>query len=241
VVVLILFILGFLCRRRRQRVSHASLSSLDYPQAREGSAPHSEMSSLLRSMQGLGRRSYPSVTVFIDVETEQHPIVDPVPILDWSSSVSSLSVTPIRPQVIPRVPVPDPFADPAVPDPFADPVADPPVPDPVADPSVPDPFADPPALVPTPEGEVPSRLSKASSYDAPDVRASVTSSNVCAFFCLLLKVTTNCFLERLGVPCELDSAARQKLSCLKWVFERLWCDARQFLRHSRTVVTEARF
>jgi hypothetical protein len=47
--------------------------------------------------------------------------------------------------------------------------------------SVPDPFADPPALVSTPEGELPSRLSKASSYDMHDPRASVTSSNVRLF------------------------------------------------------------
>ncbi|KAH9973367.1 hypothetical protein BGW80DRAFT_1310428 [Lactifluus volemus] len=76
----------------------------------------------------------------------------------------------------------DPFADPVpMPDePFnASPVlVVPPLTREVYDVSVPDPFVDPPALVATSEEELPSRLSKASSYDVPNPRASVTSSNV---------------------------------------------------------------
>ena len=82
-------------------------------------------------------------------------------------------------------PAHDPFADPVpMPDePFnASPaLVVPPLSREVYDVSVPDPFVDPPALVATPEEELPSRLSKASSYDAPDPRASVTSSNVRLF------------------------------------------------------------
>jgi hypothetical protein len=79
----------------------------------------------------------------------------------------------------------DPFADPVpMPDePFnASPVlVVPPLTREVYDVSVPDPFVDPPALVATSEEELPSRLSKASSYDVPNPRASVTSSNVRLF------------------------------------------------------------
>jgi hypothetical protein len=82
-------------------------------------------------------------------------------------------------------PAHDPFADPVpMPDePFdASPaLVVPPLVQEVDDVSVPDPFADPPALVATSEEELPSRLSKASSYDGPDPRVSVTSSNVRLF------------------------------------------------------------
>ncbi|KAI0246629.1 hypothetical protein BJV78DRAFT_1253174 [Lactifluus subvellereus] len=151
-VVLILILVG-LCYCRRQHFRRASLPTFGFsctPETQEiEAAPHSRLPSLLVSPPIRSTGGWNDPPVAASASAE---------------------------------PAQNPFADqiPILGEPSntSRPFAAPPLTRAIHPVSVPDPFADPPVLVSTSEGELPSRLSKASSYDMHDPRALVASSNV---------------------------------------------------------------
>jgi len=167
-VVVLLLVLSFLYYRRRQRVRRASPGPFDFLQATE------------TREESVSRSELPSIPTLPLIQGR----------VGWNDPPAAAFAS----------------AEPAR-DPFADPVSMFDKPTNASHPSVApsptrairrvpmaDPFADPPVVIFTPQGEAPSRLSQASSYDVRDARASVTSSHVSFSFHSLFEVGLTCSL-----------------------------------------------